>query len=71
MTEKLYKEQHLATKINLSTIAATLLLQDSSKKVSLSSFLENCRTLYCYLKSRKVNMVLTIEPQIFALTKVV
>jgi len=71
LTEKLYKEQHFATSINLNMIAATLLLQESRKRVSLSTILSNSKKIYSYLKGRKVNMVMTIEPQIFALTKVI
>ena len=62
LTEKLYKEQHFATSINLNMIAATLLLQESRKRVGLSTVLRNCNKIYQDLKGRKVNMVMTIEP---------
>ena len=71
LTEKLYKEQHFATSINLNMIAATLLLQEDKKRVSLSTVLSNSTKIYNYLKGRKVNMVMTIEPQMFALTKII
>ena len=71
LTEKLYKEQHFATSINLNMIAATLLLQEDKKRVSLSTVLSNSTKIYNYLKGRKVNIVMTIEPQMFALTKII
>ena len=39
--------------------------------MGLSTILANSKKIYNYLKGRKVNMVMTIEPQIFALTKII
>ena len=52
-------------------IAATLLLQETKKRVGLTATLQNCHKIYQYLKGRKLNMVMTIEPQLFALTKII
>lgn len=52
-------------------IAATLLLQENNKRVGLSAVLTSCTKIYQYLKGRKLNLVMTIEPQIFSLTKII
>ena len=71
LSEKLYKEQQHSNLANLSQIVAVLLLQETGKQIELRKLLSNCIKVYRYLKQRKVSSVMTLDPTIFSVTKVV
>lgn len=50
---------------------ATLLLQESGKRVQMRNLLANCIAVHRYLKARRVPSVMTIDPTLFSVTKVV
>jgi hypothetical protein len=57
--------------VSLSWVVGTLLLQESGKKIGLRTLVANCIQVFRYFKSRKINSLMTLDPTLFSVTKVV
>jgi len=49
----------------------TLLLQESGKTIGLRTLLFNCVQVHRYLKAKKINSLMSLDPSLFTVTKVV
>lgn len=57
--------------ISLSWVVGTLLLQESGKRVGLTTLLANSISVFRYFKARKINSSMTLDPTLFSITKVI
>jgi hypothetical protein len=57
--------------ISLSWVVGTLLLQDSGKRIGLRTLLANSIQVYRYFKARGINSLMTLDPTLFSITKVI
>jgi hypothetical protein len=57
--------------VSLSWVVGTLLLQESGKRIELRTLVANCIQVFRYFKSRKINSLMTLDPTLFSVTKVV
>lgn len=48
-----------------------MLLQEAGKRISLRTLHANCIKVHRYLQARKISSVMTMDPTLFAVTKVV
>jgi glycerol-3-phosphate O-acyltransferase len=71
LSERLIQKQQFASPISLNMVVATLILQEPTNTISLTTLLENCIKVYRYLKGRKANTFISLDPSLFAVQKIV
>lgn len=71
VSEKLYKEQQHMTAANLSQIVSCVLLFEQGKRLDLDYIQKAATLVFTYLKKRKVNATMTLNPTQDAISLVV
>lgn len=71
ISEKLYKEQQQMTHACLSWVVASVLLQEQSKHLDLSTLQKSCERIFEYMHQRGLNTSITLNPSVAAITRIV